>query len=143
MRPKKRRCCRKYNADRIYKPKGIPLKDIETTELSLDQFEAIRLCDGERLEQDEAGRRMGISRGTIQRLLYSGRQQIVNAILKNDAILEDPAMVRGVSAIIRRKAAIAEGNKIGGDCFIIYSINLNRNGCPVRLLYQIYFPTVL
>ena len=87
VRPKKRRCCRKYNADRIYKPQGIPLKEIETTELSLDQFEAIRLCDGERLEQEEAGRRMGISRGTVQRLLYSGRQQIVNAILKNDAII--------------------------------------------------------
>ena len=85
-RPKKRRCCRRYKADRIYKPRGISLKEIETIELSLDQFEAIRLCDGERLEQEEAGRRMGISRGTIQRLLYSGRQEIVNAILNNDAI---------------------------------------------------------
>ncbi len=86
-RPKKRRCCRRYKADRIYKPQGIPLRDIETTELSLDQFEAIRLCDGERVDQEEAGRRMEISRGTIQRLLYNGRQQIVNAILNNDALI--------------------------------------------------------
>ena len=28
-RPKKRRFCRRYNADRIYKPQGIPLKEIE------------------------------------------------------------------------------------------------------------------
>ncbi len=87
VRPKKKRCCQKYDADRIYKPQGIPLKDIETTELSLDQFEAIRLCDGERMDQESAGREMGISRGTIQRLLYSGREQIVNAILNNNAII--------------------------------------------------------
>lgn len=86
-RPKKKRCCRKYQADRIYKPQGIPLKDIETTILTLDQFEAIRLCDIENLDQEEAGQKMGISRGTIQRLLYSARKQIAEAILHNNAII--------------------------------------------------------
>ena len=86
-RPKKRRCCRRYNADRIYKPRGIPMTEVETTLLSLDQFEALRLCDYERLEQEEAGQQMGVSRGTIQRLLYSARQQLVDAILNNKAII--------------------------------------------------------
>ena len=86
-RPRKKRCCRRYKADRIYKPQGIPLKDIDTTVLSLDQFEAVRLCDVDDLDQEEAGRKMGISRGTIQRLLYDARKKIAEAILHNNAII--------------------------------------------------------
>ncbi len=63
------------------------MRDIETAFLSLDQFEALRLCDSEGLGQEEAGVRMGVSRGTIQRLLYSARKQIVDAFYANSAIV--------------------------------------------------------
>jgi len=86
-RPRKKRCCRRYKADRIYKPRGIPLTDIETTVLSLDEFEAMRLCDIENMDQEQAGKQMGVSRGTIQRLLYEARKKIIEAILHNNAIL--------------------------------------------------------
>lgn len=86
-RPRKKRCCRRYRADRVYKPQGLPMREIESQELTLDQFEALRLCDVERLEQEEAGQKMGVSRGTIQRLLYSGRKQLVEAIMNNSAIV--------------------------------------------------------
>lgn len=86
-RPRKRRCCRRFNADRVYKPQGIPFTRIDTTVLSLDQFEAVLLCDSEGLDQTEAGERMGVSRGTIQRLLYSARKQIAEAINDNNAII--------------------------------------------------------
>lgn len=86
-RPRKKRFCRRYRADRIFKPQGVPLRDIDTSVLSLDQFEAIRHCDIENMDQEEAGQKMGISRGTIQRLLYSGRKQIAEAILNNNAII--------------------------------------------------------
>jgi predicted DNA-binding protein (UPF0251 family) len=86
-RPKKQRCCRKYHADRVYKPQGIPLRQMKTVQISLDQFEALRLCDVERLEQEEAGRRMGVSRGTVQRLLYDARKKIIEAMIENYAIL--------------------------------------------------------
>lgn len=65
------------------------MRDIAQTVLSLDQFEALRLCDVERLEQEEAGRRMGVSRGTIQRLLYTARKTLVEAILAQNAIMID------------------------------------------------------
>lgn len=86
-RPRKMRCCRRYDADRVYKPQGLPLREIGTSLISLDQFEAMRLCDGEQLEQEEAGQRMRVSRGTVQRLLYGARKQIVEAILHNHAIV--------------------------------------------------------
>jgi predicted DNA-binding protein (UPF0251 family) len=84
-RPRKKRFCRRFQADRVYKPQGIPLKDLAVIELGLDQFEALRLCDVERMDQTEAGVAMGVSRGTVQRLLYSARQDLVSAILAGKA----------------------------------------------------------
>ena len=55
--------------------------------LTLDQFEAMRLCDLEGLEQEEAGLKMGVSRGTVQRLLYAGRRQMVEGILNMNALI--------------------------------------------------------
>ena len=47
-----------------------------------DEFEAVRLVDLEHLTQDEAGEKMNISRGTIWRLLQSGREKIVTALVE-------------------------------------------------------------
>ena len=63
------------------------MRGLGNTYLTLDQFEAMRLCDLEDLDQDEAGRRMGVSRGTVQRLLYSGRRQVVETILNMNALI--------------------------------------------------------
>ena len=86
-RPRKRRFCKRYQADRVFKPQGIPMKNISSVEIPLDQFEAMRLCDLEQLDQTAAGEKMGISRGTIQRLLNEGRSQLLEAILNNSAII--------------------------------------------------------
>jgi len=50
--------------------------------LDLDELEAMRLVDLENLTQDEAGSLMNISRGSIWRLLQSGRQKLINAIFE-------------------------------------------------------------
>ncbi len=86
-RPRKHRCCRHYRGDRIYKLRGVPLTESGMTELAIDEFEAMRLCDAEGLDQTAAGAAMGISRGTVQRLLASARRKIVTAILDRDAIV--------------------------------------------------------
>ena len=86
-RPHKKRMCRKYRGDRVFKPKSIPMTALTTTRLELSELEAMRLCDVERLEQEEAGRRMGVSRGTVYRLLKSGRAKLVEALLQSKALL--------------------------------------------------------
>ncbi len=63
------------------------MRNIETTIINLDQFEAMRHCDIEGMDQEKAGKKMGVSRGTIQRLLYEGRKQIMEAILRENAII--------------------------------------------------------
>jgi predicted DNA-binding protein (UPF0251 family) len=54
--------------------------------LQLDEFEAMRLCDLDGLEQAEAGDKMGVSRGTIQRLLESGRKKLLRALVERKAL---------------------------------------------------------
>jgi len=46
------------------------------------EVEALRLVDFEGLPQKEAGERMGVSRGTVWRLLESGRKKTVEALVK-------------------------------------------------------------
>jgi uncharacterized protein len=85
-RKKKLRCCRCHVKQNIFKPVGIPLNDLEIVNLGLDEFEAVRLCDYDGLTQEEAGIRMGISRATVQRLLYSARNKMVEVILTSKAL---------------------------------------------------------
>jgi predicted DNA-binding protein (UPF0251 family) len=53
------------------------------TYLDLDELEAMRLVDAEDLTQDEAGNQMGISRGSIWRLLQAGRKKLIKAIFES------------------------------------------------------------
>ncbi len=85
-RCKKHRCCRFLAADKIFKPRALPLKEIGLAEIFIDEFEAIRLCDHDELSQIEAAEKMDISRGTVQRLLESGRFKIMDALLHDKAI---------------------------------------------------------
>jgi predicted DNA-binding protein (UPF0251 family) len=64
---------------------------LETIHLGLDELEAMRLCDGEGFDQQSAGAHMGISRGTVQRLVVSGRKKVICALLSSSAlVIENP-----------------------------------------------------
>lgn len=55
-------------------------------ELGLDELEAMRLCDSDGMQQEEAADTMGVSRGTIQRLLESGRRKTLDALVNGQAL---------------------------------------------------------
>ncbi|NPV88092.1 DUF134 domain-containing protein [Coprothermobacteraceae bacterium] len=54
--------------------------------ITLEELEALRLCDYLGLDQEEAAAEMGVSRGTVQRLLASGRRKLVEALVDSRAI---------------------------------------------------------
>lgn len=85
-RCKKERCCRTLENEIIFKPTGIPLFEMEIVEVEIDELEAIRLCDYEGKSQIETAEVMKISRGTVQRLLNSGRKKILDGLLHQKAI---------------------------------------------------------
>ena len=76
----------RFRGCEVYKPAGIPMSELEMVELERDELEALRLCDVEGLSQEEAGERMGVSRGTVQRLVTSGRAKLVGSILRGAAL---------------------------------------------------------
>ena len=85
------RPCRRRNivgtpATTYYKPAGVPLRTMERVTLELDEFEALRLADAERLEQEQAARRMGISQPTFSRILARARTKVAQALVKGRAI---------------------------------------------------------
>lgn len=102
-RPRRGRFCQPFTGDAFYKPRAIPLSELEILDLGQDELEAMRLCDHEGLEQEEAAKKMNVSRGTVQRLLYSGRKKTVEALISSKAlrieggehILPPPGWCRG------------------------------------------------
>lgn len=69
-----------------FKPRGIPLVELEVNELAVEEVESIRLVDFEGLEHEQAARKMAISRRTLTRELKSGRKKIADALLHGKAI---------------------------------------------------------
>ncbi len=63
------------------------MSELEVIRLGVDELEALRLCDLEGQEQESAGTRMGVSRGTVQRMLKSGRAKVVRALLDSSALV--------------------------------------------------------
>jgi uncharacterized protein len=62
------------------------LKDMEIIKLAHDELETLHLCDGEGKTQEEAGICMGVSRGTVQRLLASARRKVAQALVGQKAL---------------------------------------------------------
>jgi predicted DNA-binding protein (UPF0251 family) len=85
-RHKKFRHCGRLYSGPVFKPQGVPMSELEIIALEHDELEALRLCDAEELTQEEAGERMGVSRGTVQRLVTSGRAKMVNCLLRGAAL---------------------------------------------------------
>jgi predicted DNA-binding protein (UPF0251 family) len=56
-----------------------------------DEMESVLLCDLEGFTQEEAGKRMRVSRGTVQRLVTSGRTRIAAALAQGKALVIEPA----------------------------------------------------
>jgi predicted DNA-binding protein (UPF0251 family) len=69
-----------------FKPRGVPLKELDVVLLSLEELEAVRLVDLEGLEQETAAQRMGISRRALWEDLQNARRKIVEALVKGKAI---------------------------------------------------------
>jgi predicted DNA-binding protein (UPF0251 family) len=69
-----------------FKPAGAPRAVFEEIQLLVEEAEAIRLKDMERMEQEECAAKMSISQSTFSRLLDSARQKIADALLNGKAI---------------------------------------------------------
>ena len=76
-----------FNPDVTYfKPRGIPLIELEETILTVDELEAVRLKDLKGLEQTAAAEKMDISQPTFHRLVSAARKKIAKALIEGRAL---------------------------------------------------------
>lgn len=66
----------------VFKPAGVPARDLEETLVTVDEFEALRLSDYEGLNQREACDAMKVSQPTFNRILISARKKVSTALVK-------------------------------------------------------------
>jgi len=85
-RPKKCRCINCTPNTSYFKPKGIPIFQLEEVSLSLDELEAIRLADYEGCYHEDAATRMKVSRATFGRILNKARNKVAEAIVDGKAL---------------------------------------------------------
>lgn len=85
-RPRKDRIVA-YNPEVSYfKPRGIPMVDLDEVLLTVDEREAIRLADLLGYSHEDAGERMGVSRATFGRIIQKARQRVADALINGKAI---------------------------------------------------------
>ena len=85
-RPKKLRCVKCKPDATYFKPRGIPMIELEEKALTMDELEAIRLADYERLYQVDAARKMEISRQTFGRILDQAHNKVAECLVKGKAL---------------------------------------------------------
>jgi len=85
-RPIKRRRIRFQPQRRFFKPAGIPMRSLESVTLSFEEIEALRLKNLEDLDNNQAAKRMNISRATFQRILNLAYKKMSLALVRGRAI---------------------------------------------------------
>ena len=69
-----------------FKPAGIPVRRLQEIILTIDEYEALRLADLEKLYHENAARKMGISRQTFGNILTKAHYKIADCIINGKAI---------------------------------------------------------
>jgi predicted DNA-binding protein (UPF0251 family) len=85
----RKKCPRNINSEpsiTYFKPIAIPLCDLECVFIHLDEYEAIRLADYEKMYHAQAAKQMNISRQTFGRIIESARMKISIALIDGKAI---------------------------------------------------------
>jgi len=106
-RPLNARKIRAGMATGLFKPAGIPGRELEEIVLGLDGAEAIRLADLEGLYQEAAARRMGVSRQTFGRILEDAHRIVADAIINRKMLrLEGGQVVEQEGKHMHEKVAV-------------------------------------
>lgn len=85
-RPKKPRWVRFDPEVTYFKPRGVPLSELDEVVLSVEELEALRLADFKNLDQTEAAKKMRTSQSTLNRILALAHQKVAEALIEGKAI---------------------------------------------------------
>ncbi len=86
-RPKVERTICGRPARSMFKPNGIPARELEHHTLLADEFEALRLVDHIGMQQIQAAEAMGVSRQTLANIVKSARFKVADCLLQGKALV--------------------------------------------------------
>ena len=104
MRTKRLRFVRFDPNVKYFKPAGVPIRELEEVTINYEEAEAIRLKYVENLDQENAAKKMNISRSTFQRILSSALSKVADFITNGKALRVEG----GNFKIIKNKGGIAD-----------------------------------
>ena len=107
-----RRVCGNPQAD-YFKPRGVPLSQLEVVVLTIDELEALRLAHLEELYQEDAAKKMNISRQTFGNIVESAHKKIADAIVNAKAL----KIKGGVIEMAQRQFRCSGCNHEWGEAF--------------------------
>lgn len=104
-----------------FKPTGVRRLSLEPIELSIDEYEAIRLADHLGMSHDEAADEMEISRSTFSRLIEEARKKIAEFIIEGKQLQIDGGNIHFRGNIIKCQS-----------CGHMFNTNFDKNitKCP-------------
>ena len=85
-RPKHCRIVDQEPESYYFKPSGVPKVSLKEVVLTMDEWEAIRLADFKSLYQDDAAKKMNVSRATFGRIVEDARKKVAQALILGHAL---------------------------------------------------------
>jgi len=76
-----------FRPDALYfKPRAVPLSELEEVILTFDELESLRLADLDGKYHEEGAALMGVSRQTFGNILESARKKVAGALVNSKAL---------------------------------------------------------
>jgi len=114
-----------------FKPAGIPLSGLEEINLAVDELEAIRLSDFLGLYQEEAAKKMNVSRQTFGNIINSAHKKVAEALLNAKAIKIEGGTVKMTERHFacydcKHEWSLPYGSGRPQECLSCKSLNIHR-----------------
>ncbi len=87
----------------VFKPAGVPARELDWITLALDEYEAVRLADHLGMDQAAVAESLGVSRPTVSRILAEARRKIATAFVQGCALAIEGGPVQFVPGAGRRQ----------------------------------------
>lgn len=131
--PRPFRCRRvRCNPDANYfKPRGIPVDSLEEVDLTMDELEAIRLADLEGKYQEDAAKKMNVSRQTFGNIITSAHKKIADMLVNSKALKIEGGVIKMMERHFtcydcKNEWTSPYGAGRPGECPKCKSINIHR-----------------
>ena len=100
-RPRNNRVVHEPPQFAAFKPVGVPGRDLRSVELSIDEFEAVRLADYMGMSHEEAAKEMEISRSTFTRLVEDARKKVSGFLVHGNLLTIEGGQIHFRNNVIR------------------------------------------